>query len=159
MVKLLALELYVVIYIDFIYLIMVSIIISNYVVEPIVASKRPRVYDNSSMLWHKRLRHMFRHIMERLVKDGILLNFDFFDLSTFVECVKEKLPFEVRKDRIAKCGDVLELTHTGICGPFTLTTLGGHRYFITFMMISLVMDMLSLSVRSRILWLPLRRLR
>ena len=70
--------------------------------------------------------------MERLVKDGILLNLDFSDLSTCVECVKGKLPFKVRKDRIAKCGDVLELTHIGIYGPFTPTTLGGHRYFITF---------------------------
>ena len=33
--------------------------------------------------------------MERLVKDGILFNFDFFDLSTCVECVKGKLTSKV----------------------------------------------------------------
>ena len=70
--------------------------------------------------------------MERLLKDGILPNLDFSNLSTCVECVKEKLTSEVRKDRIAMCRDVLELIHTDICGPFTLTTLGGYRYFITF---------------------------
>ena len=26
----------------------------------------------------------------------------------------------------------MELIHTDICGPFTLTTLSGYRYFITF---------------------------
>ena len=104
----------------------------NYIVVPIVASKHPRVNDNSSMLWHNRLRHIFRHIMERLVKDGMLPNLDFSDLSTCVECVKWKLTSKVRKERITRCEDVLELIHIDICGPFTLIALGGNRYFITF---------------------------
>ena len=70
--------------------------------------------------------------MERLVKDSILPNLDLSDLSTCVEYVKGKLTSKVRKDKIARCGDVLVLIHTDICGPFTLTALGGYRYFITF---------------------------
>ena len=66
------------------------------------------------------------------MKDGILHNLDFSDLSTCVECVKEKLTSKVRKDKIARCGDVLELIHIDICGPCTPTALGGYRYFITF---------------------------
>ena len=101
--------------------------------------------------------------MERLVNDGILSNLDFSDLSTCVECVKGKLTSKEQKDKIARCGDVLGLIYTDICGPFTPTALGGYRYFITFTYvvigISLVMGMLSLSVRSRILWFPLRSLR
>ena len=131
----------------------------NSVVAPIVASKRPRVNDNSSMLWHKRLRHISRNIMEMLVKDGILPNLDLSDLSTCVECVKGKLTSKVRKDKIARCGDVLDLIHNDICGPFTPTTLGVIGILLPSLMISLVMDMLSLSVRSWILWLPLRSLR
>ena len=73
----------------------------------------------------------------------------------------EKEPnFKIQKDKMARCEDVLELIHTDICGPFTLTALGGYRYFyLPSLMIYLVMDMLSLSVRSRILWLHLRSLR
>ena len=104
----------------------------NYVVAPIVASKHPRANNNSSMLWHKRLGHISRHIMERLVKDGILPNLDFSDLSICVECVKGKLTSKVRKDKIARCGDVLELIHGYISGPFTPIAFGGYRYFITF---------------------------
>ena len=67
----------------------------NYSVSSVVAhifsSKHRRANDNSSMLWHKRFGHISRHIMERFVKDGILPNLDFFDLSTCVECVKGKL--------------------------------------------------------------------
>ena len=62
----------------------------NFVVAPIVASKRPRVNDNFSKLWHKRLGHISRHRMERLVKGGILHNLDFSDFLTCVECVKGK---------------------------------------------------------------------
>ena len=54
----------------------------NFVVAPIVASKHLRVNDNSSMLWHKRLGHISRHIMESLMKDRILPNLDFSNLST-----------------------------------------------------------------------------
>ena len=39
---------------------------------------------------------------------------------------------KVQKDKIARCGDVLELIHIDTCGPFTPTVLGGYRYFITF---------------------------
>ena len=60
----------------------------NSVVAPIVASKHPRANDNSLMLWHKRLGHISRHIMEILVKDGMLPNLDFSDFSTCVECVQ-----------------------------------------------------------------------
>ena len=55
------------------------------------------------------------------MKDGILHNLNFFDLSICVECVKGKLTSKVRKDKIARCGDVLELIHIDICGPFALT--------------------------------------
>ena len=70
--------------------------------------------------------------MERLVKDGILPKLDFSDLSTCVECVEEKLNSKVRKYKIVRCRDVLELIHTNICGTFTPTALGGYRFFITF---------------------------
>ena len=70
--------------------------------------------------------------MERLVEDGILHNLDFSDLLTCVECVKGKLTSKVRKDKIARCGDVLELIHIDIYRPFTPIALGGYRYCITF---------------------------
>ena len=67
--------------------------------------------------------------MERLVKDGILPNLNF---STCIERVKGKLTSKVRIDKIARCGNVLEITHIDIRRPFTPTALGGYRYFITF---------------------------
>ena len=70
--------------------------------------------------------------MQRLVNNGILHNLDFFDLSTCVKCVKGKLTSKIRKDKMARCGDVLQLIHTDICGPLTPTTFDGYKYFIIF---------------------------
>ena len=48
----------------------------------IVGSKRGRSDMRSSMLWHKRLGHISRNRIERLVKDGVLKDFDFSDFTT-----------------------------------------------------------------------------
>ena len=69
---------------------------------------------------NKCLGHIFWHKMERLVKDKILHNLDFSNLLTCVKCVKGKLTSKVRKDKIAKYGDVFERIHIDICRPFTL---------------------------------------
>ena len=46
--------------------------------------------ENSSIVWHKRLNHISREMMERLVKDGILVSLDFSDFNICVECIKGK---------------------------------------------------------------------
>jgi hypothetical protein len=37
-----------------------------------------------------------------------------------------------RKKGATRSEGLLEIIHTNICGPFTPTTLGGYKYFITF---------------------------
>lgn len=95
-------------------------------------SKRAQNDDNSCILWHKYLGHIFSQRMKRLAKDGILLNLDFLDLSICIECVKGKLISKVRKNKMPKCKGSLELIYTNICGPFTPFVFGEYRYFITF---------------------------
>ena len=53
-----------------------------------VGTKRSLINENSSNLWHKRLEHISRLRLERLVKDGILPNLDCFDLDVCVDCIK-----------------------------------------------------------------------
>ena len=40
-----------------------------------------------------------------------------------------KLPFVGQSKRAI---ELLGLIHTGVCGPFNVTALGGYNYFITF---------------------------
>jgi len=55
-----------------------------------ISVKRSIVEENSSMLWHMRLGHISTERIKRLVKEGILKDFDFIDFGTCVECIKGK---------------------------------------------------------------------
>ena len=55
-----------------------------------VGTERSLINKNSSNLWHKRLGHISRERLERLVKDEILPNLDFTDFSVCVDCIKGK---------------------------------------------------------------------
>ena len=103
---------------------------SSHNVFATIGSKR--VNDEfSSMLWHRRLGHISRERMERLTRNGILDSLDFSDFQTCVDCVKGKLT-RARKKGATRSEGLLEIIHTDICGPFTPSTLGGYKYFITF---------------------------
>ena len=98
----------------------------------VVGSKHGRVIESSSMLWHKRLGHISRERMERLIKENILHSLDFFDFDNCIDCIKGKLTVKTRKTSGSRKVEILQLIHTNICGPITPIALGGYRYFITF---------------------------
>ena len=49
-------------------------------------------FDNeiSSILWHRRLGHISKERIERLVKDNILEHLDFIDFDVCIDCIKGK---------------------------------------------------------------------
>ena len=116
------------------------------------SSKHLRLNEISYILWHKRLSHISRQRMERLIKDGILLDLDFSDFDTCLYCIKGKLTAKVRNAKIDKCIKLLEVIHTNICGPFTPLPIGGHKYSLCSLMIIPVMVFLSSFVRSLTIW-------
>ena len=67
------------------------------------SSKRLRLNEKSYTLWHKRLSHISRQRMERLIKDEILRDPDFSYFDTYVDCVKGKLTAKVRNAKIDRC--------------------------------------------------------
>ena len=46
--------------------------------------------------------------------------------------IKGKLTVKVRSAKIDRCTELLGCIHTDICGSFTPLTMGGYKYFITF---------------------------
>ena len=48
------------------------------------------VNEESSMLWHQRLRHISIERMKKLVNDGVLSTLDFAYFETCVNCIKSK---------------------------------------------------------------------
>ncbi|KAH9688238.1 Integrase catalytic domain-containing protein [Citrus sinensis] len=93
--------------------------------------KRKLEKENSASLWHKRLGHISKARLERLVSDEILRSIDFTDLDVCIECIKGKQT-KSKKLGAYRTSAVLELIHTDICGPFPTATWNGQQYFITF---------------------------
>jgi transposase InsO family protein len=96
-----------------------------------VGTKHSLINENSSNLWHKRLGHISRERLERLVKDGILPNLDFTDLGVCVDCIKGKQTKHTKKGA-TRSTKLLEIIHTDICGSFDTPLFGKEKYFITF---------------------------
>ena len=93
--------------------------------------KRKATNENSASLWHKRLGHISKRRMERLVSDGILGPLIFTNMDVCVECIKGKQTNQRRYDA-NRYLDVLELIHTDTCGPFPSLSWNGQLYFISF---------------------------
>ena len=63
--------------------------------------KQNRVNENSSILWHKRLGHISREMMEHLVKYGILVSLYFSDFNICVECIEAKYT-KIKKNGVSR---------------------------------------------------------
>ena len=93
--------------------------------------KRKLTNENSSMLWNMHLGHISKQCIQRLVLERILDPLDFLNFQVCIECIKGKQT-NVRKKDANRCGDVLELIPTDICGPFPTLSWNEQQYFITF---------------------------
>lgn len=101
------------------------------VVESSLSCKRLLTNESSSMLWHKKLAHISKARIERLIKEGILPTLDFNDLKDCIDCCKGKLT-KIKKKSSIRSKKLLELIHTDVCGPFPIKTLCGNMYMVSF---------------------------
>jgi len=92
--------------------------------------KRSLVNEQSAFLWYKRLGHISRERMKRLIKNEILLYLDFTDLNICVGCIKGKQAKHTKKEA-TRSTQLLEIVHTNICGPFDVSSFGKEGYSIT----------------------------
>ena len=93
--------------------------------------KRKLTNENSSSLWHKRLGHISKRRIERLVSYEILDSLDFADFEICTNCINGKQT-NTRRFGANRATDVLEPIHIDICGPFPTVSWNGQQYFITF---------------------------
>ena len=56
----------------------------------IVGIKRNVMNEESSLLWHQRLRHISIQRIKRLVNEGVLSALDFTDFETCLDCIEGK---------------------------------------------------------------------
>jgi hypothetical protein len=95
-------------------------------------NKHKRCDDATSMkLWHYRLGHISREMIERLIKDDILIPLDFSNSDYCIDCIKGKYAKQVKKDEAKRSVGVLEIIHTNIYGLFPVKSVDGFDSFIT----------------------------
>lgn len=86
-----------------------------------------------STLWHQRLGHMSEKGMKMLVSKGKIPELKEVEVGFCEPCVfgKQKRVTFAKSGRTPK-GEKLELVHTDVYGPTSVPSLGGSRYYVTF---------------------------
>ena len=79
-----------------------------------IGTKRGAIKENCSTSWHKRLGHISKERILRLMKDGLLHNLDFNDYSVCIGCIKGKQSNRNKKGAkgATRSSELLEIIHT-----------------------------------------------
>jgi hypothetical protein len=98
-----------------------------------IEAKRCKVdSDNPTSLWDCRLVHIGVKCMKKLHSDELLESLDFESFDKCEPCLMgkmTKIPFSRIMERAM---DLLEVIHTDVCGPMSISTRGGYHYFLAF---------------------------
>ena len=82
--------------------------------------------------WHKKLAHRNLNDINKMQKDGLLIKA--CNCSNICEsCIKGKLsckPFPKKSSSITE--ETFDIVVSDVCGPFPVDSVGGSRYFVTF---------------------------
>ncbi|RVW58633.1 Retrovirus-related Pol polyprotein from transposon TNT 1-94 [Vitis vinifera] len=89
--------------------------------------------STDTSLWHRRLGHMSEKGMKILLSKGKLPELKSIDFDMCESCIlgKQKKVSFLKTGRTPKA-EKLELVHTDLWGPSPVASLGGSRYYITF---------------------------
>ena len=86
-------------------------------------------------LWHKRLGHFHAKSMQRMYNSGAVrgLHVLHFSKQPCNGCqVGKQTRTKMPKEATFQATKILQLVHSNVCGPFRTSSLGGARYFVTF---------------------------
>ena len=70
--------------------------------------------------------------MKKLHADGLLDSLDFGSLDTCEPCLMGKMTKTPFNGFMERASDLLGVIHTDVCGPMSVSTRNGYRYFVTF---------------------------
>lgn len=101
---------------------------------PQVRAEEANVSEHNLRVWHERLGHVDKRAIRVLVNNGLVRGVSMTDTSDFVREMRHlgkahRLPFKTREKVSTKPGEVI---HTDVCGPMSIETPGGSKYFLTF---------------------------
>lgn len=104
-------------------------------VEPPTKMEEANVTATNLRMWHERLGHIGKRAIRELAKKGLVKGVSMSDkVDFFCEACQlgkaHRLPFKECVEKVStKPGEKI---HTDVCGPMSVESLGGARYFLTF---------------------------
>ncbi|KAK9140786.1 hypothetical protein Scep_010467 [Stephania cephalantha] len=91
------------------------------------------VVDDTTRLWHiMRLGHASKKALQGLVKQGLLKDVKVCKLKFCEHCVLGKQTLVKFGSAVHQTRETLDYVHSNVWGPAKNTSLGGNRYFVTF---------------------------
>lgn len=103
-----------------------------YLLQTVACANMNIAQKNANMeLWHHRLGHLgmgnVRKILKGEMVDGVN------ERSVCKGCIMGKQHrTEYPKESGKRASELLELIHSDVCGPMSVNSLGGSRFFVTF---------------------------
>jgi hypothetical protein len=88
--------------------------------------------DFTPDLWHRRLAHMSEKGLQILAKKSLIPFAKGMPLNSCDYCLfgkQHRVSFHKSSTRKS---NVLDLVYSDVCGPIEVESLGGYRYFVTF---------------------------
>ena len=89
--------------------------------------------ENDTMTWHRRLGHMSEKGMKMMLERGMLHGLTSLEMGQCEDCILGKQT-RVSFSKTARTPkkEKLELVHSDVWGPAPVPSLGGSRYYVTF---------------------------
>src|SRR3954470_7695759 len=95
-----------------------------------VNAKRIKLNDDiNAYLWHCRLGHIGVNRMKKFHSDGLLESLDYESFETCELCLMGKMTRTPFSGSMERAIDLLEIIHTDVCGPMSVSARGGYRCF------------------------------
>jgi len=91
--------------------------------------------DGNLQKWHQRYGHLNINDLKKMKTEEMVDGMNFMTKSNEFKCevcVKCKIHVQPFKNSVHREREVLNLVHSDICGPMTVESLGGAKYFVTF---------------------------
>jgi transposase InsO family protein len=97
------------------------------------AQAMPAVTENDTYLWHQRMGHLNFSDMDKIPSctTGVKLSPSNQNI-TCVSCIQGKQTRQPFPSEGSRATELLEVIHSDVCGPMQTASLGGARYFVTF---------------------------
>ena len=89
--------------------------------------------ESTTKLWHQKLAHTRKKVLAILAKKHLLSGMNSIHLKRCIHCLagkQHKVSF--KSSPLSRKSNVHDLIYSDVCGPMKTRTLGGFRYFATF---------------------------